>query len=166
MKRLLTILCLPALLLLSSTEGWSLPPCGGGNYLNWTNCFGTATAPDGGKYVGGWKDGKPHGQGTLTFGSGSERAGTKYDGEWKDGYKHGQGTETHANGDKYVGEFKDGKMHGQGTYTYADGRVWIGLWSDNNWASGSKYAAGETPSSGRPPVVAKAPEPSPPPCGA
>ena len=59
MKHLLTILCIPAaLLLLSSTEGWSLPPCGGGNYLNWTNCFGTATAPDGDKYVGEFKDGR------------------------------------------------------------------------------------------------------------
>ncbi len=139
MKRLLTILCIPALLLLSSTEGWSLPPCRGNVYLsNWTNCFGTMTYSDGIKYVGEWKDGKAHGRGTATY----------------------------ADGDKYVGEFKDDNFHGQGTLTYADGRVWIGLWSDNNWASGSKYAAGETPSSGRPPVVAKAPEPSPPPCGA
>jgi len=42
MKRLLTILCLPAVLLLSSTEGWSLPPCEGSyNATTWTNCFGT-----------------------------------------------------------------------------------------------------------------------------
>ncbi len=41
----------------------------------------------------------------------------KYVGEFKDGKKHGQGTFTYANGDKYVGEFKDGyTKHGQGTY--------------------------------------------------
>ena len=134
MKRLLTILCIPAaLLLLSSTEGWSLSPCEGSDDSTWTNCFGTYTWPDGDKYVGEWKGGLPHGQGTGTW----------------------------ANGDKYVGEHKDGKKHGQGTYTYANGRVWVGLFSDDNFVSGSKYAAGEAPSG--PPVAAKAPEPSPPP---
>ena len=37
--------------------------------------------------------------------------GTKYMGEWKDGKKHGQGTETYPNGSKYVGKFKNGKKH-------------------------------------------------------
>ena len=39
--------------------------------------------------------------------------GEKYVGEYKDGKKHGQGTYTYGKGkwegDKYVGEFKDGK---------------------------------------------------------
>jgi len=35
--------------------------------------------------------------------------GRKYVGEWKNGKKHGQGTYAFANGDKYVGEYKDGK---------------------------------------------------------
>jgi len=43
--------------------------------------------------------------------------GTKYLGEWKDGKKHGQGTYTYGKGewevDKYVGEWKDGKWNGQ-----------------------------------------------------
>ena len=34
--------------------------------------------------------------------------GDKYVGEYKDGKQHGQGTYTYANGDKYVGEYKDG----------------------------------------------------------
>ncbi len=76
MKKLLTILCLPALLLLSSTEGWSLPPCRGNVYLsNWTNCFGTMTYSDGAKYVGEWKDGKYHGQGTYTYADGRVKKG-------------------------------------------------------------------------------------------
>ena len=88
MKRLLPILMGFALLLLSSTEGWSLPPCEGSPtskhyvYKNWTNCEGTLTYNDGDKYVG----------------------------EWKDGSHHGQGTYTYANGDKSVGEFKDGSF--------------------------------------------------------
>ncbi len=85
MKRLLTILCVPAVLLLGSTEGWSLPPCEG-NVSTWTNCVGTLTSPSGNKYVGEYKDGKWHGQGTYTHANGS-----KYVGEWKDGKEHGQG---------------------------------------------------------------------------
>ena len=86
MKRLLTILCIPAaLLLLGSTEVLSLPPCEGSR-STWTNCFGTHTWSDGDKYVGAFKDGNFH---------------------W-------HGTETYADGHKYVGEFKDGKWHGQG----------------------------------------------------
>ncbi len=101
-----------ALLLLSSTEGWSLPPCPESGV--WNNCFGTYTTADGTKYVGEWKDDKSHGQGTETYASGD-----KYVGEFKDGNFHGQGTYTRANGNKYVGEFKDGKRHGQSIKTYA-----------------------------------------------
>ena len=76
MKRLLTILCMPALLLLSSTEGWSLPLCEGSNADNWTNCFGSATSANGGKYVGEFKDGKRNGQGTYTYADGRVLKGT------------------------------------------------------------------------------------------
>ena len=43
-----------------------------------------------GTYVGEFKDGKRHGQGTFT----NSRLDGGYVGEWKDGEKHGQGTET------------------------------------------------------------------------
>jgi len=116
MKRLLPVLMGFALLLLSSTEGWSLPPCKGSptsswsTTSNWTDCVGTNTLSDGSKYVGEFKDGKWHGQGTHTF----------------------------ANGDKYVGEFKDGHHHGQGTYTYADGKVDKGIWEYFSLVQGTR----------------------------
>ena len=72
--------------------------------------------------MGEFKDGKEHGQGTLTWSDGE-----KYVGEFKYGRFHGQGTYTKANGDKYVGEWKDGQLHGQGTWTYEDGRVEKGI---------------------------------------
>ena len=127
MKRLLTILCIPAVLLLGSTEGWSLPACEGDSLHTsaWTNCFGTYTFPDGEKYVGEWKDDKYHGQGTFT-----SPDGTKYVGEYRDGNMHRQGTYTFPDGEKYVGEWKDDKRHGQGTLTFANGRVKKGIWSD------------------------------------
>ena len=87
-------------LLLSSTEGWSLPSCPGSptsslsTVRNWTDCFGTFTYK-----------------------------GTSYVGEYKDGKQNGHGTYTFDDGSKYVGEYKDGKQHGQGTYTFAGGRM-------------------------------------------
>ena len=80
---------------------------------------------DKGVYVGEKKDGKRHGQGTLTFSDGSS-----YEGEYRNDKRHGQGTLTKPNGDKYVGEFKDGKQDGQGTYTWSDGRKYVGEWKD------------------------------------
>ena len=94
-----------ALLLMSSTEGWSLPPCPGSPVSNWeatrnwTYYFGSFTVPNGDKSVGEFKDGKMHGQGTAI------------------------GPE----GNKYVGEFKDNKYHGKGTKTSADGKVKEGI---------------------------------------
>ena len=69
------------------------------------------------KYVGEFKNGKRHGQGTYTWADGE-----KYVGEWKDGKYHGQGNMTYFNGSKYVGEWKENNWHGQGTYTYAYGK--------------------------------------------
>ena len=85
MKRLLTILCIPAaILLLSSTEGWSLPPCGSPE-STWTNCVGTYTFDDGSKYVGGYKNGKRHGYGVYTKADGRViRKGTWVYGEFLD----------------------------------------------------------------------------------
>ena len=87
-----------------------------------------------GKYVGDYKDGKYHGQGTYTFANGS-----KYVGEWKDGKRHGQGTLTEVNGSKYVGEFKDDKFHGQGTLTHPDGRKYVGEFKDGFFWTGFLY---------------------------
>ena len=72
-------------------------------------------------YVGEFKDGKQHGQGTYAWTDGS-----KYVGEFKDGKHHGQGTYWYKKGSKYVGEWKDNNRHGQGTYTFPDGEKLIG----------------------------------------
>ena len=94
------------------SNGSSLPPCpdsptsSWSTARNWTDCFGTRTHSSGGKYVGEWKNGKEHGQGTFTFG----------------------------NGTKYVGEYKDGKRNGQGTLYNADGTVFEeGIWKNNEF---------------------------------
>ena len=88
----------------------------------WTNCYGNYTFTDEDrvsvKYVGEWKDGKYHGQGTFTrfSGSGCGSYREQYVGEWKDGKRHGQGAYTNFfGGYQYFGEWKDGKEHGQGS---------------------------------------------------
>ncbi len=127
----------------------NLPTCQGSDTTKWRNCFETYTTTKGDKYVGEWKDGKYHGQGTYTFADGGKYVGefkenkpngqgtftlangNKYVGEWKDDKYHGQGTyyylaDNKFKGDKYVGEFKDDKKHGQGTYIFADGDKYVG----------------------------------------
>ena len=132
MKKLLLFII--GILLAFSAYGQSnLPPCQGSDVTKWSNCFGTATWPNGDKYVGAYKDGNINGQGTYTFANGE-----KHVGDHKDGKPNGQGTRTFANGDKYVGEWRDGKYHGQGTATYADGRVQEGIWADNQFVRAEK----------------------------
>ena len=63
------------------------------------NGFDTETYPDGSKYVGEWKNGEYHGQGTLTL-----LNGDKYEGKFKDGEKW-NGTQYDKDGNitkKYV----------------------------------------------------------------
>lgn len=113
MRRLLLVV-----LLVLAAESFALPPCPSGVLHN---CYGTATTPNGAKYVGEFSYDKRHGQGTNTWSSGS-----KYVGGWQDDKEHGQGTHTWTDGTKYVGEHKDGKRDGEGVYTFADGREVIG----------------------------------------
>ena len=73
------------------------------------------------------------------FEDGNKDKDAKYIGEFKDGEKHGQGTSTYPVGDKYVGEYKDGKEHGQGTYTFPDGRKYVGEWKNKEKWNGLGY---------------------------
>ena len=94
----------------------------------------TYTYPDGGKYVGKFKDGKKNGQGTYTYPDGQ-----KYVGRWKDDKRNGQGTFTYPDGREYVGEFKSGERNGQGTETYPDGSKYIGEWRNGDMWNGTSY---------------------------
>jgi len=88
---------------------------------------------DGKKYEGEWKDGKKHGQGTLTWASGA-----KYEGEWKDGKKHGQGTLTWASGKKYEGEWKDDVASGGWLYWANGQKTWSHKNTSGKWIHSTK----------------------------
>ena len=109
------------------------------------NGQGTETFPNGYKYVGEFKNGKRHGQGTYSWpywksllpgykGSYKKYDGTfsKYVGEFKNGLRHGKGTQTYPDGYKYVGEFKDDEKNGQGIETLWYGAKFIGEFKDDH----------------------------------
>lgn len=110
-------------------------------------CYGQQTniLPNGARYVGEMKDGKPNGQGTLTYQD--SFTWCSHVGEFRNGKPNGQGSESYRNGDKYIGEFKDGKRSGQGTYTCQDGTTYVGEWRDDEangqgtltWSEGRKF---------------------------
>ena len=126
MKRLLPVLCVLALVEgsgcattsagvtdLVGADGQRFVPCPGEYHKEtWDNCAGSFTYSDGSQYVGNWKMGKFHGEGTYIFASGE-----KYVGRFREDKYHGEGTYTYANGDRYVGEWEEGEFEGEGTYT-------------------------------------------------
>ena len=81
MKKLLPVVMGVALLLLSSTEGWSLPSCKDVRW--WENCFGTHVSADGSTYVGEWMNGKYHGEGTYIDSDGTVKEGIWVNGKLK-----------------------------------------------------------------------------------
>jgi len=108
-----------------------------------SNDYQTLDYPDG-KYVGQTKDGKPHGQGTITWTNGDS-----YNGEWQNGKRTGYGNLifTLDNGDKYIGELYNNLWHGQGTYIYKTGDKYFGGYNNGKmegqgtytWVNGDKY---------------------------
>ena len=136
MKNLSLTFCLNIATLLASVgvgfAGSHLPNCPSSGYFD--NCFGTWSDGKGYKYVGEYKDDKPHGQGTATFSTPHSGAGAKYVGEYRDGKRNGQVTATFSTphssaGYKYVGEYKNDERNGQGTAT----------WSTPHRNAGDKY---------------------------
>ena len=94
---------------------------------------------DGNQYVGGWKAGLSHGQGTYTWSDGE----TEYVGQWKDDKAHGQGTMV-GGGCTYVGEFKDNMSNGQGVTTCSDGSKSVGEFKDDELWNGQYIDADDT----------------------
>ena len=125
--------------------------CKGNDYYKWNACVGSI-AKDGTAYVGNFKNGLYHGQGTFTFSDGATYVGkfengkesgvgtftcwvhgAIYTGEFKNGMKHGKGQYKYPDGSFYNGNWELGKKHGQGTYVYPDGKKDIGFFKNDKF---------------------------------
>jgi len=85
------------------------------------------------EYEGEFKDGLPHGKGTMIYHVGFWENEIEYEGEWKNGLWEGHGTLTFADGRVYVGEFRGSMRHGKGRMIYPDGSVEEGIWLMNEF---------------------------------
>jgi hypothetical protein len=113
------------------------------------NGQGTYTFPDGDQYVGEWRDGEMHGQGTYVQQNRyDQHISSTYVGEWSNGSANGQGTVTYDDGSVFVGEYRAGLRNGQGTMTHPDGRVEAGTWEDGEIVYESPLAEFEATNSG------------------
>ena len=89
---------------------------------------GTVTWDDSTRYEGEWRNGNRHGQGTFTWKGTGEYAGRegRYEGGWRNDKHHGHGVKVWPNGDRYEGDFVNGKSHGDGLWIAADGEYYLG----------------------------------------
>jgi len=91
-----------------------------------------------GKYQGGIKNGRPHGQGILNSSIG------KFIGEFKNGLTDGFGMFHYIDGGKYIGNWKNDNSDGQGIFFTANGNVFIGKFKNSVFQEGIiKYADGK-----------------------
>jgi hypothetical protein len=95
-----------------------LPSCKTSDDSLWDNCQGSKTYGDGSKYVGEFRNGKPHGFGTMT----SEHG--KYVGQFDQNRFHGDGTSYDRSGAIiYSGKFVSGQRAALGMLGTESGSV-------------------------------------------
>ena len=82
-----------------------------GNFKNGELIQGTWYLPDGGKYIGQFKNNNVYGEGIHCFSDGNKLVG-----KFIDVAKVEEGTLTFVNGDTYVGHFKNGLFDGKGIF--------------------------------------------------
>ncbi len=112
----------------------------------------TITFPNGDKYTGDVKDGKPHGKGLMKYFASDVAT---YNGDFVDGNAHGQGTKVWTNGNKYEGQFVNGRLEGQGRYqrtsgtyeagTFKNDKLWTGVKTELVPHIGGAYISAEEP---------------------
>lgn len=82
---------------------------------------------NGDKYVGFFKDGKRHGEGSYYYVNGNQ-----FDGNWVNGIKNGAGVMRYNDGTIFTGDWKDGLRHGVGVAEKPNGDTIIRCIYKNN----------------------------------
>jgi hypothetical protein len=96
----------------------TLPKCQGSDYKKYNKCFGKAIEQNG-NYIGEFKNGKYHGQGTYT-----SKRNNKFVGEFRDG-KRGLGTYTFGEDKVLINNYKYGSYYGKGSFREKE-RIYVG----------------------------------------
>ena len=81
----------------------------------------TITTPDGARYYGSLRDGKPQGRGRVEWDNGQV-----YEGTFDNGVYEGRGRFVAADGRRYEGEFAKGLFDGRGRFESASGDIYEG----------------------------------------
>ena len=125
MKQLTDLISVLFFLVIGVSHAWALPNCPSYQSIYWSNCVGTHTYDDGGKYVGEWQNNNMHGQGIYMWAD-----GRKYEGEYLNDKKHGFGIYTYPDGRSYNGQWANGKQHGEGIFITPHGASRKGIWHE------------------------------------
>ena len=83
----------------------------------------TLKLPDGGLYIGTFKNGVPDGKGYF-----KDADGTQYEGEVHEGRREGFAEALFPKGNRYKGQWTNGRPDGIGTMTYMLGGTYEGQW--------------------------------------
>lgn len=90
------------------------------------------------RYVGEYRNGKPHGRGIMYYSTDDSYNRKYYDGDWVNGIREGNGTLVWTNGAKYVGAWKDDCCNGYGVNYYTNGEIYEG-----NWLNDKRHGKGK-----------------------
>jgi hypothetical protein len=99
--------------------------------------FGTYVY-EGTTYIGQFKNGRSHGEGTSI-----EKNGTTFKGHWEKGLKKGEGTETNPDGISLTGNWDSLFLRGQGTETLPNGYYMKAKFTQLNFTKNEKYFSNE-----------------------
>lgn len=89
------------------------------------------------RYVGEYKEKKPHGKGKLYYNNAELNY---YEGDFSDGLRSGYGKLVWSNGKRYEGRWDYDKINGKGTMCYENGDKYVGSFkNDKKWGSGVYY---------------------------
>ncbi len=89
---------------------------------------------EGTTYIGQFKNGRAHGEGTSI-----KRDGTTFKGHWEKGLKKGEGTETNPDGISLTGNWDILYIHGQGIETLPNGYFMKAKYTHLNNSKNQKY---------------------------